>query len=688
MNRCLTPGCLQSNTVKFHFKRWSRKPYALFKVLGQEVIICALSFVVGVLMLPSEMHAQNDTILISQQKDLDEVVVSAQRTPVIYSKIARVVNVIDKEMIATLPVQSVNELLRYALDVDIRQRGSGDVQADVAIRGGSFDQTLVLLNGVNISDPQTGHHNLDLPLEISSIERIEVLEGPGARVFGPNAFSGAVNIITGASKKDFLKLNVIGGDFNYKNVALSSSITKNKLQSFVSASYKASDGYAPNTDFNIANAYYQSQLSFKKVDFEGQAGYTEKNFGANSFYTPKYPDQYEATRTIFTSLRATTKGDNFKLSPVIYWRRHFDRFELFRENPPAWYTNHNFHRTDVYGANVNSSYQWGFGKSAFGFDFRSENIRSNVLGEPTADSIAVPGYTGVYYDHKYRRDNLSVFLEHNWMNANFSVNAGVMANFNSDIQGVNFYPGIDAAWFFARNIRLYTSLNRSLRFPTFTDLFYVGPTNIGNPDLKPEEAITWEGGLKYDNAGFNASVAVFNRWGTNIIDWVKEKDEDKWMPLNYTDVSTFGVEINAQMNFRKKFGSDFFIKRAGVSYSFLNVTKDSDELISRYVLDYLKHKATLSADFELYRGLGLSAHLNYQDRNGSYLLYDQQKKDYVGEVEFDPFFLLDAKLYYPLHSFTFFVEANNILDVDYVDISNVNQAGRWVKAGVSINLGI
>ena len=128
------------------------------------------------------------------------------------------VSVIPREEIEYAPVTSIQELLEYVAGVDVRQRGAEGVQADISIRGGTFDQTLILLNGVNITDPQTGHHNLNLPVSINQIERIEILEGPAARVYGPNAFSGAINIVTRQPDKTSWKLAIEGGSFGYFDV--------------------------------------------------------------------------------------------------------------------------------------------------------------------------------------------------------------------------------------------------------------------------------------------------------------------------------------------------------------------------------------------------------------------------------------------------------------------------------------
>jgi len=147
--------------------------------------------------------------------DLDEIEVSAQRSPALYSQVARIVSVIERKEIEASPAQSVQDLLEYVAGIDVRQRGAEGVQADVSIRGGTFDQTLILLNGINITDPQTGHHNLNIPVSLSQIERIEILEGPAARVYGPNAFSGAINIVTLQNDSKSVRLQLSGGSFGY-----------------------------------------------------------------------------------------------------------------------------------------------------------------------------------------------------------------------------------------------------------------------------------------------------------------------------------------------------------------------------------------------------------------------------------------------------------------------------------------
>ena len=138
--------------------------------------------------------------LFAQSKEqsihLKEIEVNAEKAN-LHPGLSRVVTVIDQQEIQKMPVKSIDELLDNVAGIDVRQRGVNGVQADISIRGGSFDQILILLNGINITDSQTGHYNLDIPLELSDVSRIEILQGSAARVLGPNAFSGVINIVTG-----------------------------------------------------------------------------------------------------------------------------------------------------------------------------------------------------------------------------------------------------------------------------------------------------------------------------------------------------------------------------------------------------------------------------------------------------------------------------------------------------------
>src|SRR5690606_26206287 len=152
------------------------------------------------------LQAEHDTLTT-----LNEVTIQGNRIQIPFSRQNRDITILDQAIIASLPVKSVNELLYYVAGLDVRQRGPWGTQADIRIDGGTFDQTLVLLNGVKITDPQTGHNMMNIPVSLNTINRIEVLKGAAARVYGINALNGAINIITKQSAENTLNAHLYAG---------------------------------------------------------------------------------------------------------------------------------------------------------------------------------------------------------------------------------------------------------------------------------------------------------------------------------------------------------------------------------------------------------------------------------------------------------------------------------------------
>ncbi len=616
--------------------------------------------------------AQNDTIT------MDEIEVTAKRTPDLYSEVSRVVSVITNAEIKQAPVQSLADLLEYSMSVDVRQRGYHGVQADISIRGGSFDQTMILINGIPFNDPQTGHHNANLPIDLENVDRIEILEGPASRTFGPNAFSGAINIITTSASSDEVKLALSYGEHDLYNSSVSVNTGNKTFKNGLMISKKGSGGYIENTDYQALNLFYLSELNLNSNKTTFQAAFQDKSFGANSFYTPAYPNQYEQTKTRFISTNWKT-GLKLKSDLSIYWKQHDDRFELFRTDPASWYSGHNYHQTQVYGLDETINFVSGLGKTAFGTSFRHEQIKSNVLGLILDEPIAVRGEENAFYLKKDDRDNLSFFAEHSFYTANFSISAGLLANYNSAFDW-HWIPGFDLSYQLSKNFKVFSSVNKSFRLPTFTDLYYVGPTNIGNPDLKAEEAIAYEAGLKFTNKEMAVEVAVFSRDGNNIIDWVRLADSLKWESKNITELTTTGFESSLLLNSKFFSKRKLPIKQIRLTYSYTNITKQSGSFTSKYALDYLKHKFSFKLSHALVKQVNINWQATYQDRAGSYFDYATKQ-----ETDYAPFVLFDAKINWEIENWAVYLEVANIFDVDYFDIGNVIMPGRWIRVGISTN---
>ncbi|MCK5731184.1 MAG: TonB-dependent receptor, partial [Draconibacterium sp.] len=450
----------------------------------------------------------------------------------------------------------------------------------------------------------------------------------------------------------------------------------------LSINRKSSKGYIDNTDFIMSNVFYSNQIKSDKGKFSLQIGASQKGFGANSFYTPKYPNQYEETKTLFTSAKWESES-KLHFTPVIYWRRHQDRFELFRENPAPWYKSHNYHLTNVYGVNANSWVQWDLGKTAFGVEFRSENILSNVLGNNLDYPQDVPG-EDAEFTKSASRNIVSLFIDHALYLNKFTITAGLMSNFISASNlGINVFPGFDASYNIIPELKIFTSFNTSLRMPTFTDLYYSGPTNIGNPNLNPEKSITIEGGLKLSQNFIQGHAVVFYRQGKDIIDWVKMDDEDVWQSQNLTQLNSLGAEMQIEFFLQKQFGSSFPNKLI-FSYFYNNLEKEDFDFVSNYVLDNLKHKFVGSINQSIIKRVSINLNISYQNREGTYTEFVDN--NWGNEVKYKPFWMFDAKVNSNWKNLNIFVSVNNIFDLNYNDIGNVTQPGRWLKTGISYKI--
>ena len=244
------------------------------------------------------------TISSQTTQQLDEVVISDTKINIPFSKNFRSVQVIDSKTIQETAARNVTELLQLVTGLDIRRRGVSGTQADLYIRGGGFDQTLLLIDGMKMDDIQTGHHTLNLLLPVQLIERIEIIKGPAARIFGQNAFSGAINIITKPLKKSSNKVvEIYANDISYGSydqfnysIKMRTSI-EDKFNSLISFHKAKSDGYRYNTDFKNDFIFMKNNIKSKNGSIDIISGFSEKKFGANGFYaSPEAIDQFEKTQ--------------------------------------------------------------------------------------------------------------------------------------------------------------------------------------------------------------------------------------------------------------------------------------------------------------------------------------------------------------------------------------------------------
>ena len=677
------------------FTHFSNRGYSLFAVLGKEVII-------GVLSVATLQHAtahntsnealqtSSDSTVTNKQVMLEEVNVTGTRAPLTVSQQARMVTVLSREDIKAAPVQSVNDLLKYAVGVDVRQKGALGALTDVSIRGGNSEQITVLLNGINICDAQTAHNTFDFPVDISEIERIEVLEGPAGRVYGTSSLLGAINIVTKTPPSSSLSARIEGGSYGYLAAGARANIAQGRWNNQLSGSFTRSDGYLRNkanrlnADYKTSKAFYQGNYNDSQIAVRWHAGMSVKDFGANTFYAAKYDDQFEHTFKTFTALQAENKQGKFHIRPSIYWNRSMDRFELFRGAPQKYA--YNYHRTDVYGVNLNAYFDWSLGRTAFGAELRHEELVSTNLGEKLERPHHIHG-TDRNYTNGINRTNLQFVLEHNIILSRFTLSAGVIAVKNSQADmNMRVYPGIDASYRMGNAWKVYASYNTSLRMPSFTELFYSVGGHKADKHLKPEELSALEAGLKYNAHGISGKTSIFYNQQKNLIDWISDGTLDAngsplWKSVNFGRINVVGVEASLRFDCRTLMPSQRFLKQFSLAYCYLNQNeKEHKGITSKYVLEYVKNKMVANLQLNLWRNLDLGLNYRLLHRMGGYIDTNNQRHNYA------TYGILDTRLSWNTGKWTAFAAANNLLNRTYVDYGNVPQPGTWITAGISIQM--
>ncbi|MEO8398693.1 MAG: TonB-dependent receptor [Ignavibacteriaceae bacterium] len=581
------------------------------------------------------------------QHQLDDVIVTAGRTPTTFSNLTRSVIVINSDEIKEAPVNSIQDILQYAAGVDVKQRGVEGVQADVSIRGGTFEETLILIDGVKISDPQTAHHNLNLPITLDNVERIEILKGQGSRIYGPNAFSGVVNIITKKKAERSISLEAIGGENSFYDGTMHVSYPAGNLSNHLSFSKKKSDGYRHNTNFDMINFSYGSSLKINRGNINLLLGYNDKKFGADGFYSSSFPNQWEHTKTKLLNLSADLGNETFTISPKFYFRRNDDEF-LLNYIVPSFYQN--IHQTNVYGFEIQSSIITSLGTTSFGGEYGKDKIESTNLGDHSREK------KGFFAEHKFSPLSKLNFI------------IGAFAYDYSTI-GWKFWPGLDASYNIAENVRLFGSVGKAFRIPSYTELYYNDPVTKGNPNLLHEETLNYEIGINFVKKLYSFELSLFRKEGKNIIDWFKQSsDETQWTVSNISKVNTNGFEVGIFTTPQILF-NNFPVYKFSVNYIYLDSDRKAFNFISRYALDYLRHQLIITVSNNFFFDIIQSWALRYENR-----------------VNFEDYFLVDTKFFREFNHFELFLKATNLFNKSYNDISSAPLPGRWIMGGIKLNI--
>lgn len=589
------------------------------------------------------------------------------------------VNLIDSTTIRRSPAVSVGELMEQLPAVEVRSRGAHGVQGDLSLRASSCDQTYLLLNGVNMNDPHTGHYTLDLPIEVACLRQIRLLTTSPIARFGLAAFSGVVSVETQIADTlaPRVGLRLTAGSYGEAGVGLFLRQHTKGWHLMESIAYDRSDGHIHNTDYQVGNLFLQAYREDRSGDsWNLQGGIQMKSYGANAFYSLSYPDQYESVRTFFAAVQRHREWQWGSWDWIVSDRTHTDRFELFREGkttPPAWYTGHNYHLSNTLSANSILRFYHRNATTAIGLELRDEGVLSSQLGDSLSHRIHIGYESGRhYFEYGKNRLNANLFINHQIRLGRWDVEGSVAVNSNS-MFGTDWGADFRGTYHVDEYLWFYAAIGRYLRLPTFTDLYYHNAVQIGNDRLHPEEALASELGVDWHQGDWHLMCSLVRRDGHQIIDWLRSTDSTVWHCDNLTTVTMNGIEVG--IAFRPQRAID----EVRLDYTFYHIEKSSGEYISKYALDHLKHKLSLSAGHPV-GPLRFGYWISLQQRNGSYTDAANNLVDYK------PVLLCDARVTYPWQHMQASLSLLNILNRHYFDIGGIEQPGFQIRATLEFTL--
>jgi len=531
--------------------------------------------------------------------------------------------------------------------VDSRTRGPKGIQDDISMRASTFEEALVLLNGVRINDPQTGHFTMDIPLTRLDIDKVDIVYGPSSAFYGSSGVGGSINILVKQpEEKPCVEAELEGGQYDYYMGALALNLPVGALKNRFSFEASRSGGYMAETEFDRIVADVNSNVSFENGYVDFLFGYLNKNFGADSFYSDMYHNEEEHNDTRLLKLDASLNFDEITFKPVLYYRRHWDKFILDR-NRRDWYMN--FHKNYLYGAELSILMESPLGDIAYGVDLSEEKINSSSLG-------------------KHSRYKCAVFLEDRKTYEKWFFDIGARLDYYSSF-GTEFNPSVGLGIFLKPDFKLRTSIGRAFRVPTFTDLYYNSPANAGNPDLSPEKSWSVDFGGDYEKNGMLLSGTAFLRFTEGIIDWTRTGTQTVWRSKNCGTFNVGGIEAIFSADPRKICGIPN-VRIFQIKYGYTESFK-KESIVSKYVLNYLMHNLVMETEYETVFGIVQKLTLSYKKRvaqNHYFLLGTTISKEidlswWKGEV---------------------FFEGENLLNANYTENGSVRMPGVWVTAGLKM----
>ena len=567
----------------------------------------------------------------------ESVVVTGTYEPLSLEEIDRAIRV--------LPIRANSLLLNTMVDalkldpsLDLAERAPDGIQADLSIRGSSFGQTLVLLNGFRLNDAQTGHHNMDIPVPLETVSRIEVMRGSGSTMYGSDAVGGVVNIITDPPEVTELRLRTAIGSDGINQERASVGIAGKKLAEQLSFSRDFSSGFMPDRDYR--NLDFASVTRWASTYGSGtlNLAYMDHPFGADQFYGNF--NSWEDTKTWFGGVQQPL-GEKTNVS--FAFRRHSDLFVLFRDQPEI-FTNH--HSDESYQLAVRRREDLAASTTLFyGIEALHESIISNNLGNHSRSRAAA-----------YAALDMRALKRYSFT---ISAREEIYRNFSGA-----FTPTVAAGAWVSPVIKVRASASRAFRVPSYTDLYYHDPANLGSPNLRPERAWSYETGMDWmPNARMRADVTLFDRKERDGIDYYRNSPTDIWRALNIQNLSFRGIEAGLHWTPSAVNTIDF-------RYTGLHGQQDTISVgATKYSFNYPKNSGVFSWTVTPRGNFLFRTRVGVLDRRAR-----------------TPYALWDAYAALPHGRFHPFVQASNLSNTSYQEILGVPMPGRTLMGGVELVL--
>jgi iron complex outermembrane receptor protein len=583
--------------------------------------------------IAAPVAAQTSSPPASPPRITQQVVVTASLTPAPADTIGRTVTVVTRDDVERMGLRSIIEALRFVPGLDARARGPFDVQTDFSIRGATFGQQLVLADGIRLNDSQTGHHNGEIPLPAVAVDRIEVVAGAGSAVHGADALGGTINVISRTGT--YQTASLAYGQHGLVDAQASIGGGVLPANTTLSGWGSRSGGFMADRDFASGGvALRTSPVAGLVLDVRHQ----RRAFGANGFYGPSPSKEWTDQTLGAASWQQATGAWTTRVHGSA--RRHGDHFR-WDINRPGYAEN--LHHTHAVDAGVDAS--------------RAIRRATLTIGGSAGGDWVISSNLG---DHDYRRGSL--FAE---VQAPVRDRTEIVAGLRVDRYetfGRSTSPSIAIATRVAPGVRVRGSLARAFRVPSFTELYYTDPSNLGSPNLRAERGWSLDGGADWTHRAWTTSVSVFRRWDDDVIDWLRDTPADRWQSANVRDVTTSGIEAS-------------LTRRAGgalirLSYAGLSVDAPSVIQLSKYVLEYARHQAGISASLPVGGGVRVAVNVDARNR-----LVEQAWHSYA---------LVGTRLSRPFGRLDVFLDASNLFDVEYREVAGVDMPGRWVSVGLTV----